>query len=108
MLVVVIDESTKASRTRVRRAVSKYLPQVGSGTWVGSLSQEGVEQLRDDVRKSAKRNTAVICFRVRSLRRYDVAWTAGDVSSWDDRGCYAFKLEKYPIPPCVPETHLKS
>ena len=93
MLVVLVDESTKHSRVRTRRIASKYLHQIASSTWMGNLSAEALDQLRIEVREIAKRNSVVVCFRIRSARRYEIAWTAGDTTMWDERGAFAFRME---------------
>ncbi|MGU2228659.1 hypothetical protein ACSEOM_30890, partial [Pseudomonas aeruginosa] len=49
--------------------LSKWLSQIGSRTWTGSLSQEGIQQMRSELAKAASKTSAVAVFAVRSGRR---------------------------------------
>lgn len=93
MLVVAVDESAKNARIRTRRALSKFLPQIGSGTWMGHLSMEGLGELRAALNEKASKNTAVCCFIVRSARRYDIAWFVGSRIDWNELGWFCYRTK---------------
>ncbi len=91
MLVVVVDESAKHARIRSRRLLSKYLPQIASSTWMGSLSTEGIEQLREELSGKASKNSALCCFRVRSNVRFERLWIVGSKDNWSENGWFSYR-----------------
>lgn len=91
MLVVVVDESAKKAWVRSRRIVAKYLSQVAGGTWIGSLSTEGLSELHSELREKASKNTAVACYRIHSSRRFCLEWVVGSKENWNEDGLFAFK-----------------
>ena len=98
MLVVVVDESEKRARVRSRRVLSKWLPQVGSAVWIGSLSKEGIEQMRNDLCDKASKSMSVSCFLARSSWRFEVLWVVGKRSNWNETGWFAYSESKTFVP----------
>lgn len=91
MLVVVVCECEKQARIRSRRIVSKYLPQIASSTWLGTLSKEGIRELQEALLKVASKNTAISCFICKSSRRSELVWQVGQKSKWTETGWFNFK-----------------
>lgn len=91
MLVIAIDESQKAALNRSRRVLSKWLIQIGSRTWTGSLSEEGINTMQSELKKVASKSSAVVVFSVRSGRRMSPIFFCGSRSDWDDNGWYSHK-----------------
>lgn len=94
MLVVVVDESEKRARVQSRRVLSKWLPQVGSTVWIGSLSKEGIDQMRNDLCAKASKNMSVCCFLARSSWRYEALWIVGKRSHWNEMGWFSYGESK--------------
>ena len=95
MLVVVVDESEKRARIKSRRILSKWLPQVGSSTWIGSLSKEGISQMHEELRAKASKSTSICCFLTKSRWRFEVLWMVGNRDKWDDFGWFAYKKTEH-------------
>lgn len=91
MIVIAVDESQKRSLRRSRRVLSKWLSQIGSRTWTGSLSQEGIQQMRSELAKAASKTTAVAVFAVRSGRRMTLLFFCGARTDWDENGWFSHK-----------------
>jgi len=91
VIIIAIDESQKAALRRSRRVLSKWLGQIGSRTWSGSLSAEGVEQMRNELKKAASKNSALAVFVVRSGRRMTLLFFCGSRVDWDDAGGFSHK-----------------
>lgn len=60
---VIVSECAGKARARSSSVLDRYLPRIGSHTWSGSLSLEGVEDIRRRLASSASRNMAVCCHR---------------------------------------------
>lgn len=86
-----VDESQKSSLRRSRRVLSKWLSQIGSRTWTGSLSQEGIKQMQGELKKAASKTSAVAVFVVRSGRRMSLLFFCGSRADWDSVGGYSHK-----------------
>lgn len=91
MLVVVVDESQKKARIRSRRVLSKYLPQISSGTWMGCLSAEGIEEMHLEISGKGSKNSAVCCFVVRSTKRTELLWRVGNTRDWNEFGWWSYR-----------------
>lgn len=92
MQILVLNESSKKALVRSRRVLSKFLPQLGSSTWAGALSEEGLEDLRTALRAAGvSKNTAISCLQVEGRGRLTPRWTLGSRAPFDDSGRFAFR-----------------
>lgn len=91
MHVIIINESSKKALLKSRRVLSRFLPQLGSSTWAGHLSEEGLEQLHAKLKAVATRQTAICCHKVVSRSRLEVAWFVGARDAFDVDGRFAFR-----------------
>lgn len=66
--VIAVCRSTKRSRERVASILDAYLWRIGDRTWRGRASNACLDRLARELRRAAKRNTAVSIFEVRSAR----------------------------------------
>lgn len=95
MNVIVINESEGKAWVRSRRVLSRYLPQLGSRTWSGQISSEGLESLRLLLKKSASKSTAIACHRIASRSRIELLFTVGSTAPFDERGRFAFRVSEH-------------
>lgn len=91
MIVIAVDESQKRALRRSRRVLSKWLSQIGSRTWTGSLSHEGIKQMQGELKEAASKTSAIAVFVVRSGRRMSLLFFCGSRADWDDLGWYSHK-----------------
>lgn len=94
MHVLLLNESRKAALVRSRRVLSKFLPQLGSSTWAGAISQEGLTDLRSALKSVGSKNTAVSCLRLEGRGRLVPQWVVGSKSAFDESGRFAFRQIK--------------
>jgi CRISPR-associated endonuclease/helicase Cas3 len=91
MLVVLINESEGKAWKRTRRILAKYLPQIGSRVWAGHISEEGLINLHQDIKKVVSKSGSVACHRMMSRNRMELQWIAGQKDLYDEQGRYAFR-----------------
>lgn len=92
MQILVLNESSKKALVRSRRVLSKFLPQLGSSTWAGALSEEGLEDLKAALKAAGvSKNTAISCLQVEGRGRLTPRWTLGSRAPFDDSGRFAFR-----------------
>lgn len=95
MNVVIVNESKGKSWLRSRRVLSKYLPQLGSQTWAGAITEEGLAELKNALLASkVSKSSAIVCHRVVSRSRMEVEWVLGARHWFDEAGRYAFRTAK--------------
>lgn len=91
MLVVLINESEGKAWKRTRRILAKYLPQIGSRVWAGHISEEGLKNLHQDIKKVVSKSGSIACHRMMSRNRMELQWIAGQKDPYDEQGRYAFR-----------------
>lgn len=92
MQILVLNESSKKALVRSRRVLSKFLPQLGSSTWAGALSEEGLEDLKSALKTAGvSKNTAISCLQVEGRGRLTPRWTLGSRAPFDESGRFAFR-----------------
>ena len=91
MNIICVNESQKKALIRSRRILGKYLNQVGSRTWIGRISEEGLRDLKLELKAGASRHTSVACHRVVTRSRTQLVWIVGSKRNFDGEGRYAFK-----------------
>lgn len=92
MNFLILNESSKKALVRSRRVLSKFLPQLGSSTWAGSLSEEGLEDLKSALKAAGvSKNTAISCLQVVGRGRLEPRWLLGSRAPFDYSGRYAFR-----------------
>ena len=94
MNILVVCESEKKARVHSRRIISKYLPQLGSQVWFGSISEEGAKELYKELLKKATKNMSVVCHRITSRSTRNVYFNVGSKKYFDNKGYYAFSFKK--------------
>jgi CRISPR-associated endonuclease/helicase Cas3 len=89
--VILINESSGKAWIRTRRILSHYLPQIGSRTWAGQLSQSGLDQLRQKLKEAASKSAAIACHRIVTRSRMELEWTVGSTTCFAEDGRFAFR-----------------
>ena len=95
--VCVVNESENAALQKASRILCKYLPQTGSRTYLGSISQEGLQDLQEELIAQRSRHMSVVAFLVKRNHSTTVLFTVGSTRSFDvDKGIYAFRERSVP------------
>lgn len=91
---LLINDSEHASLKSSQRILAKYLPQVGRATYLGSLSEEGLQDLKEELQEKRSRYMSVACFQVATDHAHELRWIVGSKAGWDvDSGRYAFRYK---------------
>ena len=98
MNIIVISECEKAAWKKTRRVVSKYLFQAGRRTWMGSITEEGLKDLHNELKVIASKNMSVICHKVVARNWTKVAFIVGTKKHFDDSGNFCFSNSSIPLP----------
>jgi CRISPR-associated endonuclease/helicase Cas3 len=86
VIVLAISESHGESARRAAAVLDGYMPRIGRRTWCGSVSAEGLGDLRKALRSKATRATAVAIHRMLGNRRADLLCVVGNSSAFGPDG----------------------
>jgi CRISPR-associated endonuclease/helicase Cas3 len=86
VIVLAISESHGESARRAAAVLDGYLPRIGRRTWCGSVSAEGLGDLRKALRSKATKATAVAIHRMLGNRRANLLCVVGNSSAFGPDG----------------------
>lgn len=86
MNIMLISQCDKRALTETRRILDQFAERRGDRTWQTPITQNGLDTLRQLLRKSARKNTAVACHWIRGLDHSELMWTVGDASRFNSQG----------------------
>ncbi len=86
MNVIFVSESSGSAEKRVRAVLDRYATRIGSATWVAAFTEEGLDDVRRELRAVASKSTSVACHRVVSRREIRLAWIVGSRKLFNRNG----------------------
>lgn len=92
--LIINNESVKKSYKKSQRIIAKYLPQVGRTTFAGSISQEGSEDLYEELKKASSRYFSISCIQMKDKHTSELLWIIGNKDNFDhETGIYAMRTK---------------
>ena len=85
MNVLLIAQCSKRALTESRRILDQFAERRGDRTWQTPITQQGLDTLRQLLKKTARRNTAVACHWIRGQDHSEVMWIVGDASQFNEQ-----------------------
>ena len=89
MMITLISECEKKALLRTRRVLDAFANRIGEKTWQTIITQEGLITLKNLLKKSATKSTAVSCHWHRTRSRSELLWIVGNRDKFNDEGCVA-------------------
>ena len=86
MMVLFTSRSEKKALLTVRRILDQFADRIGNDTWQTIMTQEGVQEVRTLLRRSATKSTAVSCRWIRSRNRSQLLWVVGNRDKVNEDG----------------------
>ncbi|MGI9283131.1 MAG: type I-F CRISPR-associated helicase Cas3f [Endozoicomonas sp.] len=86
MMVTFISQCEKKALKKTRRVLDAFADRIGTNTWQVLITQEGLNAVRKQLRKTASKSTAVSCHWIRSRSRTELVWVVGNRSRFDQKG----------------------
>lgn len=86
MMVLFTSRSEKKALLTVRRILDQFADRIGNDTWQTIMTQEGVQEVRTLLRRSATKSTAVSCRWIRSRNRSQLLWVVGNHDKFNEDG----------------------
>lgn len=86
MIVTFVSQCEKKALGKSRRVLDAFANRIGDRTWQTVITNEGLNAVKKLLRKSASKNTAVACHRMRSRSRTELIWIIGNRNKFNDQG----------------------
>ena len=86
MMVTFVSQCEKKSLTKTRRVLDAFANRIGDNTWQTIITQDGLVAVKNLLRRTASKNTAVSCHWLRSRSRSEMLWVIGSRSKFNSQG----------------------
>ncbi|MDX9964370.1 type I-F CRISPR-associated helicase Cas3f [Desulfobacter postgatei] len=86
MMVTFISQCEKKALARTRRVLDAFADRIGDNTWQTVITMEGLLAVKNLLRKTASKSTAVSCHWIRSRARSEFIWVVGNKHKFDQNG----------------------
>lgn len=86
MNILLVSECNKKALTETRRIIDQFAERKGERTWQTAITMEGLNTLRRILKKTARRNTAVVCHWIKSNNQTEVIWVVGNIRKFNEKG----------------------
>ena len=86
MIVTFISQCEKKAIPRTRRVLDAFADRIGDNTWQTVITEDGLVAVKNLLRKTASKNTAVSCHWIRGRRRSELMWIIGNRNKFNGQG----------------------
>lgn len=86
MNVLLISQCSKRALVETRRILDQFAERHGDRTWQTPITQQGLDTLRQLLKKTARRNTAVACHWIRGRDHTELLWIVGNAGNFNENG----------------------
>ncbi|MBU6339046.1 MAG: CRISPR-associated helicase Cas3' [Rickettsiales bacterium] len=89
MMVTFVSQCEKKALNRTRRVLDAFANRIGTNTWQTVITEEGLIAVKNLLKKTATKNTAVSCHWIRSRSRSELVWIVGNRDQFNSEGMVA-------------------
>jgi len=86
MIVTFVSQCEKKALNKSQRVLDAFANRIGDRTWQTVITNEGLNAVKKLLRKTASKNTAVTCHRMRSRSRIELMWIVGNRNKFNPQG----------------------
>ena len=86
MNVLFVSQCDKRALVETRRILDQFGERLGERTWQTPMTQAGLATVRQLLRKTARKNTAVACHWIRGRNHSELLWVVGDTNRFNAQG----------------------
>lgn len=86
MNVLIISRCTERALVETHRILDQFAERLGDRAWQTPITQAGLHTLRRLLQKTARKNTAVACHRIRGRDHSELLWIVGDAGQFNEQG----------------------
>ncbi len=86
MITTFISQCEKKSLNKTRRVLDAFANRIGNRTWQTAITNEGLLAVKTLLRKTATKNTAVSCHKIKTRRLTELVWIVGNRDKFNFEG----------------------
>lgn len=86
MIVTFVSQCEKKSLKRTRRILDAFANRIGSNVWQTAITEDGLQTVKQLLRKSATKSTAVSCHRNKTRQLTELVWIVGNKRKFNEVG----------------------
>lgn len=94
MMVTFVSQCEKKALSRTRRVLDAFANRIGERTWQTIITEDGLIAVKQLLRKTVTKNTAVSCHWIRSRSRSELVWIVGNRNRFSKEGFVAVNSTK--------------
>ncbi|WP_201598951.1 type I-F CRISPR-associated helicase Cas3f [Psychrobacter vallis] len=86
MIVTFVSQCEKKSLKRTRRILDAFANRIGDNVWQTAITEDGLNTVKQLLRKSATKSTAVSCHRNKTRQLTELVWVVGNKRQFNEVG----------------------
>ncbi len=86
MNILLISECSGNAIKETQRILDQFSERRGARTWQTAITKAGLDTLRRLLRKTARKNTAVVCYWIRGVDHTELLWIVGATDRFNAQG----------------------
>lgn len=86
MIVTFVSQCEKKSLKRTRRILDSFANRIGDNVWQTAITEDGLQTVKQLLRKSATKSTAVSCHRNKTRQLTELVWVVGNKRQFNEVG----------------------
>ena len=86
MIVTFVSQCEKKSLKRTRRILDSFANRIGDNVWQTAITEDGLQTVKQLLRKSATKSTAVSCHRNKTRQLTELVWIVGNKRKFNEVG----------------------
>lgn len=94
MIVTFVSQCEKKSLKRTRRILDSFANRIGDNVWQTAITEDGLKTVKQLLRKSATKSTAVSCHRNKTRQLTELVWVVGNKRQFNEVGIVAVNRTK--------------
>lgn len=94
MIVTFVSQCEKKSLKRTRRILDSFANRIGDNVWQTAITEDGLQTVKQLLRKSATKSTAVSCHRNKTRQLTELVWVVGNKRQFNEVGVVAVNRTK--------------
>ena len=86
MIVIFVSQCEKKALGRTRRILDAFANRIGDNVWQTAITEEGLKTVKQLLRQSATKSTAVSCHRNKTRQLTELVWVVGNKRKFNEVG----------------------
>lgn len=97
MMLTFVSQCEKKALLKTRRVLDAFANRIGDNTWQTVMTEDGLIAVKNLLRKTATKNTAVSCHWIRSRSRSELVWIIGSRKKFNEEGIIPVNSTTKPV-----------